>query len=108
MHAMHFGINMEIIGWIGSILFAISGFPQALQCMKEGHSRGLAWGFLLAWLGGEIFTITYIWPKMDIPLLANYLVNLIFLGIMLRYKIWERDDNKIKEELIILYSNRHL
>lgn len=81
---------MEAIGWIGAALFAICGFPQALQCYKQGHSRGLNWFFLLAWLGGEILTIVYILPKMDFPLLFNYAVNLIFLFVMLRYKIWER------------------
>jgi uncharacterized protein with PQ loop repeat len=81
---------MEAIGWAGAALFAICGFPQALQCYKQGHSRGLNWFFLLAWFGGEILTIIYILPKMDLPLLFNYAVNLIFLFVMLRYKIWER------------------
>ncbi len=83
-------MNTEFFGWLGSALFAICGLPQALQSIKDGHSRGLNWFFLLAWLFGEVFTIIYIWPKMDLPLLANYSVNLIFLMIMLKYKIWER------------------
>lgn len=81
---------MEIIGWLGAALFAICGLPQAVQCAREGHARGLNWFFLLAWLGGEVLTIAYVWPKMDVPLLANYFINLVFLLIMLRYKIWER------------------
>lgn len=81
---------MEFVGWLGAVLFAICGLPQAIQCAKDGHARGLNWFFLLAWLGGEVLTIAYVLPKMDIPLLANYFVNLIFLLIMLRYKIWER------------------
>ena len=83
-------MNTEILGWIGSILFAICGAPQAWQCMRDGHSRGLNWFFLLAWLGGEVLTIIYVWPKADYPLLANYLVNLVFLAVMLRYKVKER------------------
>lgn len=81
---------MESIGWIGSFLFAICGLPQAIQSVRDGHSRGLNWAFILCWLGGEIFTILYVWPKMDLPLLTNYFINLIFLLIMLFYKIWER------------------
>jgi len=80
----------EIFGWIGATLFAICGLPQAIQSIKDGHSRGLSWGFLGCWLGGEICTIAYIIPKLDLPLLVNYVINLIFLGIMLKYKIWER------------------
>jgi uncharacterized protein with PQ loop repeat len=79
-----------MIGWVGSILFAICGLPQAIQSIRDGHSRGLNWGFLVCWTGGEIFTISYVWPKADYPLLANYFANMIFLLIMLRYKIWER------------------
>ena len=81
---------MQTIGWLGSILFAICAIPQALQSIRDGHSRGLNWGFLVAWLLGEILTLIYIWPKQDYPLMFNYLMNLIFLGIMVRYKIWER------------------
>ena len=81
---------MEYVGWIGAVLFAICGLPQAIQCTRDGHSRGLNWFFLMAWLCGEILTIVYIWPKQDYPLLFNYLLNLVFLVIMIRYKIWER------------------
>ena len=81
---------METIGWLGAGLFAICGLPQAWQCWRDGHSRGLNWFFLLAWFGGEVLTIIYVLPKMDMPLLANYFINMIFLAIMLYYKIWER------------------
>jgi len=81
---------METIGWIGSILFAICAVPQAYHTQRMGHCRGLTWSFLLCWLGGELFTIAYVLPKMDVPLLFNYSINLICLLIMLRYKIWER------------------
>ena len=81
---------MEIVGWFGSILFAICGLPQAIQSYRDGHSRGLTWLFLITWLFGEIFTIIYIFPKKDYPLLSNYFLNLIFLVIILRYKIFER------------------
>lgn len=81
---------METLGWIGSILFAICAFPQAIQCAKDGHARGLNWFFLICWFFGEIFTIVYIWPKQDWPLISNYLLNMVFVTIMLRYKIWER------------------
>lgn len=87
---------MELIGWLGAFLFAICGFPQALKSYQDGHSRGLSWGFLLAWAGGEILTILYVLPKMDLPLLTNYFVNAIFLSVMLRYKIWERE-NVVRE-----------
>ena len=81
---------MQTIGWFGAFLFAICGLPQAIQCWTDGHSRGLNWFFLLAWTGGEILTIIYVWPTGDLPLLTNYFVNLGFLCVMLRYKVKER------------------
>lgn len=82
---------MELIGWMGAVLFAICGLPQAVQCAREGHARGLNWFFLLAWFFGEVFTIIYVWPKADYPLLFNYFLNLVFLTVILRYKVWERN-----------------
>ncbi len=76
----------EVCGWIGSFLFSICGVPQAVKAINDGHCEGLSWGFLLTWLGGEILTIIYVWPKADLPLLANYLVNLILLAILIRYR----------------------
>lgn len=81
---------MEIIGWLGSILFAICGLPQALQSMRDGHSDGLNWMFLLTWLSGEVLTIIYVFPKADYPLLFNYTLNLLFLTIIIWYKIFNR------------------
>jgi len=84
---------IEIIGWTGSALFALCGLPQAVQSTREGHSHGLSWLFLLMWFWGEIFTLCYVWPKMDYPLLANYFVNLVFVVIILFYKIFPRAKN---------------
>lgn len=81
---------MEIFGWIGSALFAMCGFPQAVQSAREGHSRGLSWLFLLMWFFGEIFTLIYVFPKMDIPLLTNYSVNMGFLIVIIYYKLFPR------------------
>jgi uncharacterized protein with PQ loop repeat len=100
---------MDMIGWIGSILFSICGLPQAIQCIRDGHSRGLNWLFLMCWLLGEVLTFAYVAATtMDWILLSNYFVNLIFLAIMIRYKISERDTRKVIEELIINYTPRML
>ena len=81
---------MEIIGYIGSILLAICGLPQAIESYKTKSSEGLTWGFILLWFFGELFTFAYIIPKMDLPLLINYSANLIFLIIILYYKIFSK------------------
>lgn len=84
-------MNLETIGWLGSILFAICGLPQAISCIKSGNAKGLDWFFLMAWFWGEVFTLMYIWPKSDYPLIFNYSLNLMFLMVIFKYKIWERE-----------------
>ena len=81
---------METIGWIGSILFAVCGIPQAYHCWKTGNARGLSWGFIGCWFFGEIFTLIYVFPKSDWPLIFNYTLNLVFLLVIIKFKIWER------------------
>ena len=78
---------MENIGWIGSILLAFCGLPQAIESFKTKSSAGLTWGFLFMWFIGELCTFLYILPKMDLPLLVNYSANIIFLIIIIYYKI---------------------
>ena len=78
---------MENIGWIGSILLAFCGLPQAIEAYKTKSSAGLTWGFIIMWFVGELCTFVYIIPKMDLPLLFNYSANIIFLIIIIYYKI---------------------
>jgi uncharacterized protein with PQ loop repeat len=78
---------MELIGYIGSIMLAFCGLPQAIESFKTKSSEGLTWGFLALWFFGEILTFAYVLPKMDLPLLINYSANIIFLLIILYFKI---------------------
>lgn len=83
-------MSLELIGWIGSIAFAICAAPQAWESYKTGKSDGITWGFLLLWLIGEIFTLIYVWPKILWPLIFNYLGNIFFILIVVRYKLYPR------------------
>lgn len=83
---------METIGYIGSIMLACCGLPQAYHSIKTGKSEGLSLGFLLLWSLGEIFTLIYIIPKADIPLLLNYSCNILFLVIIWKYYFFPRKD----------------
>ena len=78
---------MDNIGWIGSLLLALCGLPQAIESYKTKSSEGLTWGFLSMWFIGELCTFVYIIPKMDLPLLVNYSANIIFLIIIIYYKV---------------------
>jgi uncharacterized protein with PQ loop repeat len=77
---------LEICGWIGAISLAICGAPQAYRSLKTQSSDGISNAFLILWGIGELLTLVYILPKWDWPLIANYTVNIIFIGIIARYK----------------------
>lgn len=82
---------MEYIGWIGSILFAVCGLPQAIDCYKRGNSHGLTWSFIMMWFWGEVFTMIYVIPKGDLPLIFNYVFNMAFLLVIIFYKLFPRN-----------------
>lgn len=77
----------ECVGWVGSVLLAFCGLPQAIESWRRGSSEGVAWGFLVMWGFGEIFALAYVIQKFDIPLIFNYLANLLFLAVIVRYKL---------------------
>lgn len=82
---------MHILGWIGSLLFAICAIPQAWQSWRDGHSRGISSGFLLLWFSGEVLTLLYVASTLKAaPLILNYVANLTCLLIIIRYKIRPR------------------
>ncbi len=81
---------LELIGWVGGILLAICGVPQAYQSWKEGNSKGISWVFLWLWLAGEIMVLIYIFPKYLIPLILNYGLNIIVISIIIWYKWFPR------------------
>jgi uncharacterized protein with PQ loop repeat len=82
---------MELIGWIGSTLFAICAVPQARRSWKLGHSRGLDPWFLWMWFFGEVLTLIYVLPTGMLPLIFNYIFNFLCLLVILRYYYWPRE-----------------
>lgn len=87
---------VAIMGWLGSMLLAVCGAPQAWQSFKDKHSDGISWAFLLLWGFGEIFCLGYVYNKLDLPLFVNYAINIVIVGVMVYYKI-NPDKNKTEE-----------
>jgi uncharacterized protein with PQ loop repeat len=77
---------MQTLGWIGSILLAICGLPQAWKSYKEKHSDGISWGFLTLWGLGELFAFVYVLSRLDYPLIFNMSINLLAISVILYYK----------------------
>lgn len=86
MEYRHF---IGFLGWSGSLLLAFCGLPQAVESWRTKSSKGVTWGLLVMWGLGEVFTLAYVMPKMDMPLLFNYSANIAFLSVIMYYKILE-------------------
>jgi uncharacterized protein with PQ loop repeat len=88
------GFLMESIftfnAYLGSILLAICALPLAWRSFKDGHSKGVDGIFLTIWALGEVFTLSYVLYKGDLPLILNYGLNLVFIGAVVYYKLKPR------------------
>jgi uncharacterized protein with PQ loop repeat len=87
---------IETIGWLGSILFAFCAAPQCIMSIRQGHSNGVSSLLLIMWGTGEILSIAYVLLKhgIDLPLLFNYLMNIIFVSVIMFYKFLPRKINE--------------
>ena len=81
------------IGWLGGMMFAVCAAPQVWKTYRERSAKGLSWGFLGLWCGGEIMTFAYILEQnmrvgeLQTPLLANYIVNFAMVLMLIWGKI---------------------
>lgn len=80
-----------MLGWIGAALLAICALPQTIMCIQQGHARGISHMFLLSWYIGELCLLAYVLQiGLSGALFYNYLLNVILLTVIVRYKYWER------------------
>jgi len=81
---------IEVIGYIGAICFALCAIPQAYMCYKDKHAHGLSMMSLMLWFWGEVFMILYTAVTIGYlnPLMLNYASSVLFLLIIIRYKLW--------------------
>lgn len=86
-------INIEIVGWIATIFFAISAAPQAIKSIIDGHSNGISLLTLLLWFFGEGLMLWYALVKYpsDLILIINYIGNIILLSIIIKYRFYPRE-----------------
>ena len=84
--------SVEVIGWMGSILFSICGVPQVIKTFKTKRADDLSHMFLWFWFLGEILTLIYIVytdiqkENYHFPLYFNYIFNLIIVSYLIYAK----------------------
>lgn len=88
---------IDLIGYVGSTLFAFCGAPAAFKCYKDGYTT-MSKLFTWMWFLGEILTIIYVSMKhgLDIPLMWNYCMNIVFILVIFRYMYFPVVKKEIK------------
>lgn len=81
---------IQLIGYIGSLAYALCGLPQAYMSIKNGNSRGVSRGFAFLSLIGSALSLAYAVPKADYVLMLNFGCNIVVWGIILKYSYFER------------------
>ena len=89
---------MDLMGWIGSLLLAGCGLPEAILAIKNKRT-GLSWPFLIMWGLGEIFVLIPVLFKVKTPwLIINYTFNTILIGVIVYVKFRGEGFNVFNKE----------
>ncbi|MBC8412931.1 MAG: PQ-loop repeat-containing protein [Nitrospira sp.] len=77
----------DIIGWIGSIAFAVCGIPQAWQCYTKKTAQGISPLFIALWLLGEVCYIISVFMKFGWVhwMMFNYFSNFLAIAVIVYY-----------------------
>ena len=90
---MNYTNIVDLIGWLGSFMLGICGLPQAIKAWRDGSAKDVSLSFLLLWLGGEFCYVFVTISKFGVVpfLLFNYLLNIVFISIILKFAIRPRE-----------------
>jgi uncharacterized protein with PQ loop repeat len=80
------------LGTFGTICLALSGLPQAILSIKDGHAKGVAQWTILLWVLGEAAMVAYAlyFYRSDYILLLNYVSNFLLVLVIFKYKYLPR------------------
>lgn len=84
---------MLIFGIIGGFLLSICIIPEVVRTIKDKHCyiNGLT---LFSWFSGCLLMVVYTIYIKDIPLLINYILGSLCLGVISYYKLRKRKELK--------------
>jgi uncharacterized protein with PQ loop repeat len=85
---------VQFFGWIYSLAFALSALPQSIKSIRDGHAEGVADGTLILWSIGEIAGIIYGIGINEYPIIFNCMMNTVFVGIIVYFRLWPRKEAK--------------
>ncbi len=79
----------DIIGWIGSVAFALCGIPQARECFRNKSAKGINPLFITLWLMGEVCYVVSVLMKFGWVnwMMFNYMANILSIFVIIFYLI---------------------
>jgi len=83
----------NILAWISNAAFSIAAIPQVVKTIKDGHADGLSNYMILLWFLGEAGSAVVVWDKNMPAFLISYILNTLFLLVIIAYKIKPSIDN---------------
>ena len=85
-------MTADVIGWIGSVAFAICGLPQAWECYKNKSAHGISPAFVGLWLIGEVSYVVSVLMKFGWVswMMFNYVANLFSIAIIVFYLLKDK------------------
>jgi uncharacterized protein with PQ loop repeat len=82
---------INIIGYMAMTCLIIAAIPQVIKSIKEGHSNGIAGGYIILLISGFSLMATYLlFTKPIIPVLINYMFNIMMMLTIGYYKLFPR------------------
>lgn len=82
---------IHLLGYVAMVCLMTATIPQAIKSIKDGHSRGMAGGYLILLLSGFSLMSAYLLlTKPIIPVLLNYFANIIMMLVVAYYKLFPR------------------
>lgn len=86
----------DIIGWIGSVAFAVCGIPQAWECHQRKSAAGISRLFVTLWLVGEVCYVISVLMKFGWVnwMMFNYIANILSIVVITFYMI--RDNRRAR------------
>jgi uncharacterized protein with PQ loop repeat len=85
-------LNADLIGWIGSVAFAICGIPQAWECFKNKSAKGISPVFVALWIIGEVCYVVSVLMKFGWVdwMMFNYIMNIFSIVVIVFYLVKDR------------------
>ncbi len=77
--------------FVGSLLFTLALFPQAVRTVRLGRAEDLSIPFILLVLGASVITLVYWLIRGEHwSIYYGFIANIAVWGLVFKYRIWPR------------------